>query len=75
MCKFFQGSEDKELERQLKLVFKIVHREKPESSRSVSTLIWVTGRDTSFMLLSLAGIERSVLCWAQKEGSNIRETA
>lgn len=35
MCKFYQGSEDKEFEKQLKMVFKTVHREKPESSRSV----------------------------------------
>ncbi|EKD13769.1 FtsJ-like methyltransferase [Drepanopeziza brunnea f. sp. 'multigermtubi' MB_m1] len=35
VCKFYQGSEDKELERQLRTMFKSVHREKPESSRSV----------------------------------------
>jgi 23S rRNA U2552 (ribose-2'-O)-methylase RlmE/FtsJ len=39
VCKFYQGAEDKELERQLKLLFKSVHREKPESSRSVSILL------------------------------------
>lgn len=36
VCKFYQGSEDKELENQLKVLFKSVHREKPESSRSES---------------------------------------
>ncbi|PBP25050.1 FtsJ-like methyltransferase, partial [Diplocarpon rosae] len=36
VCKFYQGSEDKELERQLRVLFKSVHREKPESSRSES---------------------------------------
>ncbi|KAJ5041058.1 uncharacterized protein L3040_005615 [Drepanopeziza brunnea f. sp. 'multigermtubi'] len=36
VCKFYQGSEDKELERQLRTMFKSVHREKPESSRSES---------------------------------------
>ncbi|CZR60486.1 related to mitochondrial rRNA methyltransferase [Phialocephala subalpina] len=36
VCKFYQGSEDKELENQLKTLFKSVHREKPESSRSES---------------------------------------
>lgn len=36
MCKFYQGAEDKEFEQQLKKMFKRVHREKPESSRSVS---------------------------------------
>lgn len=36
ICKFYQGSEDRELEAQLKKMFKSVHREKPESSRSVS---------------------------------------
>lgn len=36
VCKFYQGSEDKHLEMQLKRLFATVHREKPESSRSVS---------------------------------------
>ena len=36
MCKFYQGAEDKDFEKQLKKMFKTVHREKPESSRSVS---------------------------------------
>jgi 21S rRNA (uridine2791-2'-O)-methyltransferase len=35
VCKFYQGAEDKELEQQLKVLFKKVHRLKPESSRSV----------------------------------------
>ncbi|KYK58048.1 hypothetical protein DCS_05061 [Drechmeria coniospora] len=36
VCKFYQGAEDKKLERQLKVLFSKVHREKPESSRSES---------------------------------------
>ncbi|KAF4636998.1 hypothetical protein G7Y89_g1094 [Cudoniella acicularis] len=36
VVKFYQGSEDKLLEKQLKKLFGAVHREKPESSRSVS---------------------------------------
>ncbi|KAL2802284.1 FtsJ-like methyltransferase-domain-containing protein [Aspergillus granulosus] len=35
VCKFYQGAEDKELEKQLKALFHKVHRLKPESSRSV----------------------------------------
>ncbi|KAJ5150969.1 uncharacterized protein N7482_010221 [Penicillium canariense] len=35
VCKFYQGAEDKELEKQLKDLFQKVHRLKPESSRSV----------------------------------------
>lgn len=35
ICKFYQGAEDKALEKQLKALFKKVHREKPEASRSV----------------------------------------
>ena len=35
VCKFYQGGEDKALELRLKLLFAKVHREKPESSRSV----------------------------------------
>ncbi|KAF7946724.1 hypothetical protein EAE96_009709 [Botrytis aclada] len=36
VCKFYQGAEDKELESKLKKMFAVVHREKPESSRSES---------------------------------------
>lgn len=39
VCKFYQGAEDKALEQQLKRMFAKVHREKPESSRSVSDSI------------------------------------
>jgi 21S rRNA (uridine2791-2'-O)-methyltransferase len=38
VCKFYQGAEDKAFERLLKKMFDRVHREKPESSRSVSRL-------------------------------------
>lgn len=37
VCKFYQGAEDKQLENRLKKLFGAVHREKPESSRSVCT--------------------------------------
>ncbi|PQE04531.1 hypothetical protein CJF31_00007373 [Rutstroemia sp. NJR-2017a BVV2] len=36
VCKFYQGAEDKQLEKQLRRMFGSVHREKPESSRSES---------------------------------------
>ncbi|KAF7904942.1 uncharacterized protein EAF01_005464 [Botrytis porri] len=36
VCKFYQGAEDKELELKLRKMFAMVHREKPESSRSES---------------------------------------
>ena len=36
ICKFYQGAEEKALEMRLKALFAKVHREKPESSRSVS---------------------------------------
>ncbi|KAI1756313.1 23S ribosomal RNA methyltransferase [Xylaria castorea] len=36
VCKFYQGSEDKDLELKLKKMFWKVHREKPESSRNES---------------------------------------
>ncbi|KAF4121002.1 21S rRNA (uridine2791-2'-O)-methyltransferase [Geosmithia morbida] len=35
ICKFYQGTEDKHLEKKLRQLFGKVHREKPESSRSV----------------------------------------
>lgn len=37
VCKFYQGSEDRMFEKKLRVLFAKVHREKPESSRSVST--------------------------------------
>ncbi|KAL8740954.1 MAG: hypothetical protein Q9190_006389 [Brigantiaea leucoxantha] len=37
VCKFYQGSEDSVLESRLKKLFAKVHREKPESSRSVES--------------------------------------
>ncbi|KAJ8125603.1 hypothetical protein O1611_g8035 [Lasiodiplodia mahajangana] len=36
VCKFYQGSEDKDLELKLRKMFAKVHREKPESSRNES---------------------------------------
>jgi 21S rRNA (uridine2791-2'-O)-methyltransferase len=44
VCKFYQGAEDKAFEDLLKKMFARVHREKPESSRSVSSfpfLSWI----------------------------------
>lgn len=49
MCKFYQGAEDKSLEKALKAMFHKVHREKPESSRSVSLPFLLL--DTSAMLI------------------------
>jgi len=42
VCKFYQGSEDKALESRLKHLFAKVHREKPESSRSVNSMVHCT---------------------------------
>jgi len=35
VCKFYQGSEDKEFEKRLRRLFDKVYREKPDSSRKV----------------------------------------
>lgn len=43
MCKFYQGVEDKALEKSLKAMFHKVHREKPESSRSESKEAYFVG--------------------------------
>jgi len=43
VCKFFQGSEDKALETQMKRLFHKVYREKPESSRSDSKEAYFVG--------------------------------
>lgn len=38
VCKFYQGAEDKDLERRLRVLFEKVHREKPGASRDVSSV-------------------------------------
>ncbi|KAF9887570.1 rRNA methyltransferase 2, mitochondrial [Aspergillus nanangensis] len=43
VCKFYQGVEDKELEKQLKGLFQKVHRLKPESSRNESKEAYFIG--------------------------------
>ncbi|KAH1269350.1 hypothetical protein KXW98_003750 [Aspergillus fumigatus] len=43
ICKFYQGVEDKELERQFKALFHRVHRIKPESSRNESREAYFVG--------------------------------
>lgn len=43
VCKFYQGAEDKQFERQLKAIFAKVHREKPESSRAESKEAFFVG--------------------------------
>lgn len=58
LCKFYQGSEDKTLETKLKRLFSKVHREKPDSSRSVQSPP-LTGLLPGLHEL---GIERGVLC-------------
>jgi len=36
VCKFYQGAEDRLLEKKLRRLFEKVHRDKPSASRSVS---------------------------------------
>ncbi|KAL4885385.1 FtsJ-like methyltransferase-domain-containing protein [Aspergillus karnatakaensis] len=43
VCKFYQGAEDKDLEKQLRALFQRVHRLKPESSRSESKEAYFIG--------------------------------
>ncbi|KAE8375806.1 FtsJ-like methyltransferase-domain-containing protein [Aspergillus bertholletiae] len=43
VCKFYQGAEDKDLEKQLKQLFQKVHRLKPESSRNESKEAYFIG--------------------------------
>lgn len=50
VCKFYQGSEDKKLENMLKKLFTKVHRDKPDSSRSVSLPF------SSFLTVSLLSL-------------------
>ncbi|RMZ92015.1 hypothetical protein DV736_g744, partial [Chaetothyriales sp. CBS 134916] len=43
VCKFYQGAEDKLLEKRMKAMFQRVAREKPESSRSASREAYMVG--------------------------------
>ncbi|KAI0108382.1 23S ribosomal RNA methyltransferase [Daldinia grandis] len=43
VCKFYQGSEDKELEKKLRRMFDKVHRDKPDSSRTESNEMYLIG--------------------------------
>lgn len=63
VCKFYQGSEDKAFENLLKQMFAKVHREKPESSRSVSFVYLSRTQLTAY-----PGIARGVLCRLEEEG-------
>jgi 21S rRNA (uridine2791-2'-O)-methyltransferase len=65
LCKFYQGPEDKEFETKLRRLFTKVHREKPESSRSVSR----SGIPYALVVeLTHPGIEGGVLCCLASEG-------
>ncbi|KIW63040.1 hypothetical protein, variant [Phialophora macrospora] len=55
VCKFYQGAEDKALEKSLKALFHKVHREKPESSRAQSKEAYFVG------IRRLAKAEREVV--------------
>ncbi|KAL2045075.1 hypothetical protein N7G274_002850 [Stereocaulon virgatum] len=56
VCKFYQGAEDKALEGKLKELFKKVHREKPESSRSES-------KEAYFVALRRKGDAKKEAVW------------
>ena len=43
LCKFYQGGEDRELERRLRLLFERVHRVKPDASRKESREAYFVG--------------------------------
>jgi 21S rRNA (uridine2791-2'-O)-methyltransferase len=51
ICKFYQGAEDKALEKKLKTLFEKVHREKPESSRNVGLNFVYLGQDDTDMIV------------------------
>ena len=55
VCKFYQGAEDKLLEKKMKAMFHKVAREKPESSRSESREAFMVG------IKRLAKVERGVV--------------
>lgn len=63
VCKFYQGAEDKAFETKLKKMFRKVHREKPESSRSVRYV--PPCRDSPFLLspfVRYAILNQGLLC-------------
>ena len=67
MCKFYQGAEDKALELLLKKMFARVHREKPESSRSVRpfcSFVFVPYIVCQDLMSCVTGVEGGLLCGA-----------
>ncbi|KAK0615051.1 FtsJ-like methyltransferase-domain-containing protein [Bombardia bombarda] len=77
VCKFYQGAEDKTLELALKKMFNKVHREKPESSRSVSLPLLFIRERIAYMLRNRArpfllpsrgkGLSRmTILSWIER---------
>ena len=76
VCKFYQGTEDKDLEKQLKGLFQRVHRMKPESSRNVCIRYMrkLPHVPTEYLaLISFAGIKRSILCCSRAETARITQ--
>jgi hypothetical protein len=62
VCKFYQGAEDKDFEKQLRVLFQKVHRLKPESSRSVWSLR-ISIHNLNILLTLLAGIQGGIFYW------------
>lgn len=62
MCKFYQGVEEKAFETRLRAMFAKVHREKPESSRSVCLTYSVIASRVADN--TLTGVKGSLLCRA-----------
>lgn len=64
VAKFYQGAEDKLLEKKLKKLFEKVHRDKPEASRKVVHFIHSLHRSYSDRSL---GVARRLFCCVAPE--------
>ncbi|RYC61702.1 hypothetical protein CHU98_g4501 [Xylaria longipes] len=74
VCKFYQGSEDKDLELKLKKMFGKVHREKPESSRNrhyprITTYLFLSLIKPQFQAGWVTGTCSAVLLVSGEEGT------
>lgn len=78
MCKFYQGEDDGKLETMLGKVFSKVNRVKPETSRSVSSLLLYNVPSINTLSIAnirvshISRIRRSVILWRQRKRPGLR---
>lgn len=81
MCKFYQGEDDGKLETMLGKVFSKVNRVKPETSRSVSSLLYLISLVLTYWLFltfefhAYTGFEGVLFCGDKEKGWGYEESS